>query len=141
MRDASRTARRSRSRPSRASLYRRVLRDHQETGFDEPERADEIVAVADTLGRLATAGLENAGVAGRTASRINIAVIEELSRQHPEWIPDENEEDAEEAFARGASQLLRETLVGRRSFEKTVAATDALARAVLAASRQREEHV
>lgn len=122
--------------PAFTSLYGRVLRDHQETGFDEPGRTEEIAAVANTLGQRATASLESAGGVGRTSARITIPVIEALARTHPQWIPDEPEEDAEEVFARGASQLLIETLTGRRDAESTVAALEALGQAVGTAKRK-----
>lgn len=99
--------------------------------FEQPGQLEELTRAAIELARVATADLARASVPGRSSGAICTPAIIWVAREHPEWLPDGPDEEAEEQFARGASRLLLERLTEQRDGEETVAALEALARAVL----------
>jgi hypothetical protein len=113
--------------PAFVVAYEHVLRAHLDRDVGAIESDATIASAAQELGRQATAGVIEGWIPGGTGDQVITApATRYLTVAYPTWMPDEILEDAEEAFARGASQLVRETVIGERSPEQTVRALDAL---------------
>jgi hypothetical protein len=116
--------------PALSALFHRVLSDHLPTGAAVPNRGTEIREVADTAGALATRDVALVAIPGRTSSNISSPLIHFVAVAHPDWMTDDQEEDAEEVFARGAAPLVFEGLIQQRRSAEIVEALDALSRAM-----------
>jgi hypothetical protein len=116
--------------PSFSRLVRRVLSEHLETSTN-PEIADALDAASGALAEVATAGIGEIRISGASyEGSVGKPMLAVLAETHPDWLPEEIDEDAEEVFARGAAPLVLEGLIGLRDAEDVAADLESLALAM-----------
>ncbi|HWB22749.1 MAG TPA: hypothetical protein VG652_07655 [Gaiellaceae bacterium] len=118
--------------PAFTALYQRIIGDHLESNIDDESRSGVVRDLADRLSVVTVNGLAQAGMPGRTADgNLFTPIIGLVAAQHPDWLPDDREIDAEEALASGAAPLVFEALAEQKPPTEIAAALDALRRGLL----------